>query len=159
MLLVNGIYHNMLSQFSKRLKEERNRLGMNQEDFAIAGGVTKNTQVAYEAGARPPDVEYLFKIADLGVDLFFLLAREKDWTGLAPEVTELITVFKGLGPSQQALSFAMMTLFAGAPAEKTATAQDIWRSARMLRGFMAATDDEKAIVEHTLATLRVEGEN
>lgn len=149
----------MLYQFSRRLKEERNRLGLNQEDFAIAGGVTKNTQLAYEAGSRPPDVEYLFKIADLGVDLFFLLAREKDWSGLAPEVTELINVFKGLGPSQQALSFAMMTLFAGTPGEKTAIAQDVWRSARMLRAFMAASEDEKAVVEHTLNTLRVEGEN
>lgn len=149
----------MLDNFSRRLKAERTRLGMNQEDFATAGGVTKNTQLAYEQGSRPPDVEYLFKIADAGVDLFFLLAREKDWAGLAPEVTELITAFKDLTPSQQALSFGMMTLFAGVPVEKSATAQDIWRSSRMLRRFMAATEEEKVVLERTLSALRTDDPN
>lgn len=146
----------MLDNFGKKLKDERTRLGMNQEDFAIAGGVTKNTQLAYEQGARPPDVTYLFKIADMGVDLFFLLAREKDWSGLAPEVTELITVFKDLAPQQQALAFAMMSLMTGAPQDKPAAAQDIWRMGRLLRRFMAATEEEKAVLERMLKTLRAD---
>ena len=59
--------------FAERLKEERGKLGLNQEDFGKACGVKKLAQFNYEKGERKPDSEYLQKAHELGVDVSYLL--------------------------------------------------------------------------------------
>lgn len=56
---------------------ERRRLGLNQTALAEVGGVSKATQVAYEAGSTRPDAAYLAKVADVGVDVCWLLTGRK----------------------------------------------------------------------------------
>lgn len=50
----------------KRLREERVRLCLIQQDFARIGGVAPNTQGHYESGQRAPGSEYLLAIAAAG---------------------------------------------------------------------------------------------
>jgi transcriptional regulator with XRE-family HTH domain len=69
-----------MNTFFTRLKEERLRLGLNQTDFAQTGGVQKRAQVSYEQGDRFPDVEYLFSISTIGVDIVYLLTGERKTT-------------------------------------------------------------------------------
>ncbi|MFC4923862.1 helix-turn-helix domain-containing protein [Delftia deserti] len=59
--------------FSARLKEERKRLGLNQESFGTVAGVSQMSQLNYEKGVRKPDAEYLMAIAAHGVDVSYLL--------------------------------------------------------------------------------------
>ncbi|WP_199545034.1 helix-turn-helix domain-containing protein [Paraburkholderia kururiensis] len=61
------------SNFSLRLRQERRRLHMNQEDFADVGGVRKQAQSNYENGLRFPDAGYLLRIAEAGADVQYLL--------------------------------------------------------------------------------------
>lgn len=56
----------------KRLRQERERLGLTQELVANAGQVSRVSQSNYEAGRRIPDVEYLGRIAALGIDLHYI---------------------------------------------------------------------------------------
>jgi transcriptional regulator with XRE-family HTH domain len=56
-----------------RLREERARLGMSQEQLGAHGGVTKKTQGAYEQGDRSPDARYLAKVAQVGVNTAYLI--------------------------------------------------------------------------------------
>lgn len=56
-----------------RLQQERKRLAFNQSDFADHAGVSKRTQAAYEAGTSEPGIGYLRKIAELGVDVWYLI--------------------------------------------------------------------------------------
>ncbi|MGS0943737.1 helix-turn-helix domain-containing protein (plasmid) [Pseudomonas luteola] len=56
-----------------RLRAERNRLGMNQSQLAEIGGVTKNTQANYEKDDKSPDSAYLLAVAEVGVDIVFVL--------------------------------------------------------------------------------------
>ncbi|WP_019672287.1 helix-turn-helix domain-containing protein [Psychrobacter lutiphocae] len=58
--------------FGQRLKEERNRLKLNQEEFGEACGVRKQAQIKYEKGERKPDSDYLQKAYELGVDVSYL---------------------------------------------------------------------------------------
>jgi transcriptional regulator with XRE-family HTH domain len=44
---------------AERLKEERLRVGMSQEQLAQAVGMSKGTQTHYETGKRMPDLAYL----------------------------------------------------------------------------------------------------
>ena len=57
----------------ERLREERTRLGLNQEAFAQLGGITRNTQGSYEKGERNADSVYLSAVAKAGVDVLYVL--------------------------------------------------------------------------------------
>ncbi len=57
----------------ERLREERERLGLNQADFAAIGGSTRKTQYNYEAGERAPDGGFLAAIAAAGADVQYIL--------------------------------------------------------------------------------------
>lgn len=61
----------------RRLKEERKRLRLSQTDFAALVGITRRTQCAYERGESAPDGVYLAMIAKLGMDVLYILTRQK----------------------------------------------------------------------------------
>lgn len=68
----------------KRLKEERERLGFNQTDFAAVGGVGRKSQFNYEEDERKADTAYLEAIASVGADVRYIITGERE--GPAPEV-------------------------------------------------------------------------
>ena len=61
----------------ERLKEERSRLGLSQTDLGAAGGVGKTTQINYEKGSGSPDAKFLAAVADLGVDVLYVVTGER----------------------------------------------------------------------------------
>lgn len=64
--------------FNRRIRSERERIGLSQAEMALALGVSLSTQGAYEAGMRVPDLIYLARLSQMeGVDAMYLL------TGLA----------------------------------------------------------------------------
>lgn len=69
-----------------RLKEERERLGLNQTDFAALAGASKNTQYNYEKGDRSPDAAYLAAAAAAGMDLLYVVTGERK-----PQLSESIS--------------------------------------------------------------------
>lgn len=56
-----------------RLREERERLNMKQEDFATACGVRRRAQSSYESDTRSPDANYLEAAAKIGVDISYVI--------------------------------------------------------------------------------------
>lgn len=85
-----------MSYFKDRLRSERKRLGLSQEKFAALAGVTKDTQLNYESGARKPDSDYLIAICGAGVDSHFLLHGTPSSDELPPEESELLLGFRKL---------------------------------------------------------------
>lgn len=67
--------------FGQRLKEERNRLGKNQVEFAQAGSVGRMSQIQYENETTSPTTRYLSGIANIGADLVYLLLGTRLGTG------------------------------------------------------------------------------
>jgi transcriptional regulator with XRE-family HTH domain len=65
----------------ERLKEERVRLGMNQADFAAAGGAHRKSQGNYESGERQPDAAYLSAIAATGADIQYIVTGNRQRNG------------------------------------------------------------------------------
>ncbi|MHC8330192.1 helix-turn-helix domain-containing protein [Pseudomonas sp. LB1P83] len=55
------------------LREERNRLGLKQEEMAQIGGVTRNTQGSYERDERRPDTGYLKALHAVGLDVLYVV--------------------------------------------------------------------------------------
>lgn len=62
-----------MSTIGKRLREERDRFGLNQEFFAKFGGVQRRAQINYEQDERVPDAAYLAAIASMGADVLYIL--------------------------------------------------------------------------------------
>jgi transcriptional regulator with XRE-family HTH domain len=62
-----------------RLKEERERFALNQTDFAGLAGASRKSQFNYESGERMPDAAYLAAVAQIGVDVLYVV------TGLRAE--------------------------------------------------------------------------
>ena len=84
--------------YGSRLRSERSRLGITQTLLASAGGVSKPTQVAYEADTYVPDLSYLDGISTTGVDRIFVVTGKTtsqfvtenfDWR-LHQEVVEVV---------------------------------------------------------------------
>lgn len=63
--------------FGERLRYERKRLGLTQSELAKKLGISRNTQVNYEAMSREPDVKYLGKLEELGVNTRYLISGEE----------------------------------------------------------------------------------
>lgn len=57
----------------ERLREERERLGLNQEELGQIGGVNRNTQGKYEKGERSPDAAYMAALSAAGVDMLYVV--------------------------------------------------------------------------------------
>lgn len=64
-------------ELGKRLKEERQRLGLTQQAMAEACDSSKRAQLNYEAGDQVPGGLYLAAAAGLGVDVVFVLTGER----------------------------------------------------------------------------------
>ena len=112
-----------MTTFGERLAAERKRLKLNQTDFGKLAGVTKNSQHNYEMGTREPDVGYLLKLEEHGIDAAYILTGERSKPiqayplsqcpvhfGVAelgsPQEAELVAWFRGL-PEEARRGFLM----------------------------------------------------
>jgi transcriptional regulator with XRE-family HTH domain len=100
------------------LKSERLRLGMNQDDFAAAGGVKKRTQISYEQDERCPDGLYFRALAAIGVDVQYILTGRRSSIALTTEENELLTGYRQLDIRGKANMLGMLDVVGTAPPEK-----------------------------------------
>jgi transcriptional regulator with XRE-family HTH domain len=87
-----------VAKICARLKEERVRLGMSQQDLAEVGGVTRKTQSAYESGATAPDVAYLSLVSARGVDVQYVFSGKREGSAIAGHVE--IEALPGFAPPE-----------------------------------------------------------
>lgn len=82
-----------------RLREERDRLGLNQTDFGAIGGVSKMSQINYEKNEHSPSAAYLGALAKQGVDVLYVItgvhadSAQASQAGLSQVHRELIDCF------------------------------------------------------------------
>ncbi len=98
-----------------RLKEERQRLGLNQSDFAAFAGVSKNSQLNYEKGERSPDAGYLAAIAEKGVDVLYVVTGKRTPTAadaIGEAEADLLEHFRLLPEGEQGYTRTMIAALA-----------------------------------------------
>lgn len=85
-----------MDSFNERLKEERQRLGLTQDEFGELGGVKRNAQKNYENGSRVPDAAYLAALAEHGVDINYVITgtRAISEEGLREEFDLMMTAYR-----------------------------------------------------------------
>ncbi len=88
----------------KRLREERERLGLSQAAFGALGGVLKLAQLNYEKGARLPSYQYFDKLRERpDIDVAYILSGEREadtryYREAEARVNTLIAMELGLEP-------------------------------------------------------------
>jgi transcriptional regulator with XRE-family HTH domain len=71
------IDENLNIVFAKRLKEERDRLGLSQTQLAIETGISRLLISRYELAKTLPGTEVLLKMNERGVDVAFLITGNR----------------------------------------------------------------------------------
>lgn len=67
----------MTLSVGSRLKEERERLGCSQTEFARLLGIHRNTLARYESDEREPDPAVLTRASSIGADFGYLLSGQR----------------------------------------------------------------------------------
>lgn len=122
-----------------RLLEERQRLALNQSEMAEQGGVSKNTQINYEAGRSAPDARYLAALAERGLDVLYVVSGVRGMhTNTSPEQSRLLDAYAATaGQGRRAALLVMEALAAYEPAKQSAADDpDLWR--KVARGIPTA---------------------
>ena len=115
------------SLIGKRLKEERNKLGLYQSDIAERCGVSREQWGKYERGENKPSSEKLFSFQKAGIDIDYVMhgvhaditRPSENLPEYTAEEAELLTLFRQLSaPDRHVLKRQAQMLLAVAEQEK-----------------------------------------
>ncbi|EKD4648753.1 TPA: transcriptional regulator [Escherichia coli] len=84
----------MENDIGRRLREERERLGLSQVAMSDMGGVKKLTQLRYEKGDSFPDAAYLAALSRFGLDVQYVVLGVHSPETYNNDEQELITRFR-----------------------------------------------------------------
>ncbi|AOJ37110.1 transcriptional regulator [Burkholderia sp. AU33423] len=101
-----------MNDFEVRLKRERLRLGLNQTELAVLGGVQKHAQFQYEKGMRRPNSDYLSAIALAGVDVWYVLTGEESARLENPDEQRIVSGFRALDARKREVILALIEAIA-----------------------------------------------
>lgn len=99
----------------ERLREERDRLGLNQTDFGVVAGVSRGTQKAYELETSSPSIDYLLALQGMGVDVHYVLTGSRistDADSLAPDEASLLEHYRQLPEAERGHTGKMVAALA-----------------------------------------------
>ncbi|MCO1336764.1 helix-turn-helix domain-containing protein [Microbulbifer sp. OS29] len=93
-----------------QLKEERERLGYTQADFAELVGASKRSQIGWEKGERFPDASALAGWAEKGVDILYVVTgeRAKEMSELPADEQLMLDSYRELGAAQRKALLAQL---------------------------------------------------
>ena len=96
----------------ERLREERDRLGMSQTQFAGLGEASKRAQITYEKGESSPTASYLEAIARVGADIQYIVTGVRS-SALVGEEALLLEGFRKMDSETKRRTLAMV--YGGTP--------------------------------------------
>ncbi|MEQ1975004.1 MULTISPECIES: helix-turn-helix transcriptional regulator [unclassified Xenorhabdus] len=89
-----------MSTIGFRIKEERERLGLSQTDFAYLTGYSSQTQINFENDVLTPESLYLQEIAKHGFDTVYIITGLKKQPILADE-QEIIDYYRAMNSASR----------------------------------------------------------
>ena len=103
----------------ERIKEERERLGYTQSDFAALGEASKNSQLSWEKEIAFPNAKVMAAWSEAGVDVAFILTGQRTPVAGAVPISEgdrvLLDNFHAAPEQVQAGIKTALGAFADAP--------------------------------------------
>lgn len=95
-----------------RLRAERERIGMTQDELGTKAGKNKQTQLRYENGLNSPTAAYLHDVAALGIDIGYVL------TGFPSELQDdegrVLALYRAASPELRRAALSVLGVQAAA---------------------------------------------
>lgn len=95
-----------------RLRAERERLRVSQEELGNRAGRNKQTQLRYENGLNSPTAEYLHELAKQGVDIGYVLTGFP--TELRDDEAQILALYRAASPELQRAALSVLGVSAAA---------------------------------------------
>lgn len=112
--------HFSREKIGNRLQEERKRIGLNQEEFALQIGVSKRTLAGYEGGGSDVGASVLGQSSALGVDVLYVVTGERKPTpadSIPADEAQLLEHYRSL-PSPVKASVANLATTLANPSDE-----------------------------------------
>ncbi|PAL25516.1 helix-turn-helix domain-containing protein [Sphingopyxis sp. GW247-27LB] len=103
----------LLGPIGERLREERVRLGLKQEELADRTGISKNSLGAYERGATAMNVVMLLVFQDVKIDIGYVLTGRRTDRSLDNITAQLIEMIGKLSVRERHAVFNLVSTLAG----------------------------------------------
>lgn len=101
-----------------RIKEERERLGYNQVDFAALAGASRKSQIRWEQeGGTSPDADVLAAWAEVGADIQYIVTGIRSSAALTDDELQLLELYRGAPLAVRAAAVAALS--AGSTPQQT----------------------------------------
>ncbi|HFW5072111.1 TPA: helix-turn-helix domain-containing protein [Salmonella enterica subsp. diarizonae serovar 61:l,v:z35] len=112
-----------------RLREERKKMGLNQEDFAALVSSSRGSQASYEQDKKIPGGAYLSALEGIGVDILYILTgkrtpKSEGLTTENPEEKALLENYRAMDKAAQLNMQAVSAAFAQANMNKDEILKD-----------------------------------
>jgi transcriptional regulator with XRE-family HTH domain len=109
-LIVNGVFVNFDSLCAARLKSERTRLSLKQNELASMCGISREMWGKYERGIAVPGGDVLVSFAQAGADIQYILTGEKSGgVALSRDESELVQHYRKAPLVVKAAALAALT--------------------------------------------------
>lgn len=108
---MQGVYVQNIA-IGERLREERDRLGVSQTQFAGLGEASKRAQINYEKGESSPTASYLSSIAKIGADVQYIITGVRSASLIGDEAL-LLDGFRKMDSETKRRTLAMV--YGGTP--------------------------------------------
>jgi transcriptional regulator with XRE-family HTH domain len=105
-------------QVSERIKSERKRLGYSQTELAEIAHATRGTVANWEGGAGSPDADALAAMANVGLDVLYVVTGDHSFVPprkLSSEEETMLGYFKEASPA--ARKAALRELLSAVPGQ------------------------------------------
>lgn len=103
----------------ERLKEERDRLGFNQADFASLAAASRRSQIDWEKDVATPNAKNLAAIAKVGADIQYIVTGTRSAQALSQDEQELVGLWRAASLAGKAAAHAALTAGSTPPKSKT----------------------------------------
>ena len=117
---------NNLQAVGARLRSERERMGMKQEDFAELGGAKRVSQSQYEGGKSHFGIDYLLRLKPHGVDIGYIVTGVRHDGLLEPDEQLLIDKYQSLSTVMREIAHVMMSSIGDKPDEEKRAEANFW---------------------------------
>lgn len=97
-----------------RLREERERLGLTQPDFAAVAGAKKRTLIDWEQSVSSPTAVQLAALARIGADVRYIVTGDRNYEPPPPLTAEEQTMLGYFRQAEPAVRRAAMGALLGA---------------------------------------------
>lgn len=101
-----------------RMKEERKRLGLSQEECAAISGASRRAYIDWEGGKTSPTAVQLAALAAAGVDILYVLTGQRGGVVLTPREQAMLGKYRGLPGSAQDAAQTLLGALAQPPGLK-----------------------------------------